>query len=331
LDSGCLDIELLSGKYFTTKKMVISNMSEKTNVELCVVVPSFRRSADLVRCLRALMAQTRPANQILIVARHGDDETFEVAKNWNSRVPLEIVEVTLPGQVHALNAGIGRCVGDIVAITDDDAAPRPDWLARIEAHFEANPNVGAVGGRDWVHRDGQIETGDKKLVGRLQWFGRVVGNHHLGAGGVREVDILKGANFAARIVAIKPIGFDTRLRGDGAQVYNDMMVCISIKNIGWKVLYDPAVAVDHFPARRFDRDRRDQFDPVATADRAYNFRLILRTITPAWRRYAAFAWHLSVGTRDEPGVVNLLRLIARRDKNALTRYLATHTNMAGKI
>lgn len=35
----------------------------------------------------------------------------------------------------------------------------------------------------------------------VQWFGRVIGNHHLGTGGVREVDILKGVNMSFRQTA----------------------------------------------------------------------------------------------------------------------------------
>jgi cellulose synthase/poly-beta-1,6-N-acetylglucosamine synthase-like glycosyltransferase len=293
-------------------------------MKVSVVVPTYRRHHELHRCCEALACQSRAADQVVIVVRAGDKESAEVVTTWRRGLEIEIVQVMLSGQVHALNAGLKRCTGDIVAITDDDAAPRADWLARIEAYFEADPKLGGLGGRDWVHQDGIVEAAEQALVGRVLWYGRVVGNHHLGVGGVREVDVLKGANCAFRMAAIGPIGFDTRLLGKGAQVHNDMVASLAVKQAGWKIVFDPAVAVDHYPAPRFDRDQRHRFDPQATADSAYNFRLALREISPTWKRVAAFFWHYVVGTRDEPGLVNLLRLLGRREQNALLKFRAAH-------
>ena len=293
-------------------------------MKLSVLVPSYRRHLDLARCLSALAGQTRRADLGVVVARGGDSETFEVFGEWQAKLPLEIVEVTVPGQVYALNAGLGRCRGDVVAITDDDAAPRADWLARIQAHFEADDKLGGVGGRDWVHQNGGMEIGQRRIVGKVQWFGRVVGHHHLGAGPAREVDILKGANCAFRMRAIEPVGFNSHLRGTGAQVHNDMAASLAVRRAGWRLVYDPEVAVDHYPAARFDRDARGKFDAQATADRAYNFRVALAEISPLPRRLAAMAWHYAVGTRDEPGVLNGLRMIARREPYGLQKFLAAH-------
>ena len=97
-----------------------------------VLVPSYRRPADLERCLAAISAQHRAADQVLVVARVGDQETFSVVQKWRERLPLDVVEITVPGVVQAMAAGLARCECDVLAITDDDAAPRPDWLERIE-------------------------------------------------------------------------------------------------------------------------------------------------------------------------------------------------------
>jgi cellulose synthase/poly-beta-1,6-N-acetylglucosamine synthase-like glycosyltransferase len=201
-------------------------------MKMVVLIPSYRRPDDLERCLCALSQQVRAPDQVLVVARLGDDATNSVATAWLTRLPLEVVVVTLPGQVQALNAGLARVRGDIVAITDDDAAPRPDWLARIEAHFAADPKLGGVGGRDWVHQNGVVEMGERSVVGRVHWFGRISGNHHLGAGNARDVDVLKGSNCAFRLAVLQPLGFDACLKGAGAQVHNDMMASLAVKRAG---------------------------------------------------------------------------------------------------
>ncbi len=291
---------------------------------ISVLVPSYQRPLDLARCLAALEGQALMPDRVVVIARADDVATLDIANAWQARLPMRIAEVSRPGQVHALNTGLSHCDGGIAAITDDDAAPRRDWTERIAAHFAADPALGGVGGRDWVHRQGAVETGERHVVGVVRWYGQVIGNHHLGAGPAREVEILKGANCAFRLAAIGPIGFDARLRGRGAQVHNDMMASLAVKHAGWRLVYDPAVAVDHYPAARFDRDQRDRFDARATADRAYNFRLALGEISPGWKRLAAYAWHYVVGTRDEPGLVNFIKLIGRSDPNAVLKFRAAH-------
>ena len=121
---------------------------------------------------------------------------------------------TGPGLIAALNTGFNRAEGDIVAITDDDTLPSRLAAERIEERFEEDPRLGGLGGRDRMVLQGNARArADEIMVGRVQWFGRVVGNHHLGAGEMREVDILKGANMAIRSVALGDRRIDTTLRG----------------------------------------------------------------------------------------------------------------------
>ncbi|KVO52055.1 glycosyltransferase family 2 protein [Burkholderia stagnalis] len=287
-------------------------------MKISVLVPTYRRPADLARCLQALQRQARAPDEVIVVARPEDDATHErlADPSVGGALPLQVVPVDVPGQVAALNKGLDSARGDIVAITDDDAAPRPDWLARVEAAFEADPRVGAVGGRDWVHEKGRVLDESRERVGQLTLSGKIVGNHHLGVGGAREVDMLKGANMSYRRAAIERLRFDTRLRGAGAQVHNDMAFSMRVQRDGWKLVYDPAIAVDHFPAERFDDDRRDAASLNAISNGAYNLHLILREHLPLVRREIAWWWWTLVGTRVYPGLAHLLLALpaARRER-----------------
>lgn len=287
-------------------------------MKISVLVPTYRRPADLARCLLALQRQQRLPDEVIVVARPEDDATHERLADpaVGGVLPLRLVPVDVPGQVAALNKGLDSANGDIVAITDDDAAPRPDWLARIEAAFLSDPRVGAVGGRDWVHEKGRVLDESRELVGQLTLSGKIVGNHHLGVGGAREVDMLKGANMSYRRAAIERLRFDTRLRGAGAQVHNDMGFSMHVQREGWKLVYDPSIAVDHFPAERFDDDRRDAASLNAISNGAYNLHLILREHLPPLRREIAWWWWTLVGTRVYPGFAHVLLSLpgARRER-----------------
>jgi cellulose synthase/poly-beta-1,6-N-acetylglucosamine synthase-like glycosyltransferase len=290
-------------------------------MKIAVIVPTYRRPRDLARCLVALAAQERQAAQVVVVARDDDADTHAALRE-SPALPLRIATVVEPGQVAALNAGLAAADADIVAFTDDDAAPRPDWLQRIAAHFAHDRSLGGLGGRDWIYQHGALEHGTHPVVGRVGWFGRCRGNHHLGAGAPRNVDVLKGVNMAYRARALDGIRFDARLRGSGAQVANDLGVSLAVRRAGWKLLYDPAVAVDHFPAERHDEDRRDAFSAQAIANAAFNETLLLAEHFGTLRRLAFIGWALAIGHRAAPGALQWARLLALQPRTATARFLA---------
>lgn len=282
-----------------------SFVNTTSHLRLSVLVPTYRRVDDLKRCLAALAAQRRPADEIIVVVRDTDRETLESLEA--SGHDLRIVAVTKPGQVAALNRGLDAVCGDVVAITDDDAAPHQDWLERIERHFLNDRTVGGVGGRDYVA--GEPPNQEQHVVGKLYWYGRMVGNHHLGVGGPRDVDFLKGANMSYRTAALCEDHFDVRLRGSGAQVHNELGIGFVLSRRGWRLLYDPAVAVDHYPSVRHDADQRGATGKQSMEDRCYNAAISLTEHLSWHGRIAYLIYSISVGSRARPGLLQCLRLM----------------------
>jgi cellulose synthase/poly-beta-1,6-N-acetylglucosamine synthase-like glycosyltransferase len=291
---------------------------------MSVVIPSYRRPKDLARCLDALKKQKRPADEILVVVRDTDTETWTFVQTLNPEfLPLRTATVSVSGVVAAMNAGMDAACGDIIAFTDDDAAPHTDWLERIEAHFLSDSNIGGVGGRDWVYHGTQLEEGERQVVGQVQWFGRVIGEHHLGVGEAREVDVLKGVNMSFRRSAIGQMHFDPRMRGTGAQVHFELAFSLSLKRAGWKLIYDPRVAVDHYPAQRFDEDQRNRFNDIALINAVHNETLVLLEHFPPARRTAFLIWATLVGTRDSLGFIQGLRFLPKEGALAGHKLLAS--------
>nr|WP_295827060.1 glycosyltransferase family 2 protein [uncultured Azospirillum sp.] len=290
-----------------------------------VIVPTYRRPDQFAGCLDGLVRQTLAPVQVVVTVRDTDPESAEVARRYASILPIEVAVIDVPGQVAAINRGMDHARGDIVAITDDDAVPHPDWVERIEAWYRADPRIGGVGGRDHVYHDGVPETGEAQVVGRLQWFGRVIGNHHLGVGPAQDVDVLKGANWSFRRAAIDGQRLNTRLRGSGAQVRNEVDFCLRLSRQGWRLVYDPMVAVDHFPAVRFDIDQRgaNHFHPLAQENATFNDTLALMAHFGPTNRAAFAAWAMLVGTCEFPGLAQWARLTLRGDRHAGAKLRAT--------
>jgi glycosyltransferase involved in cell wall biosynthesis len=305
-------------------------MNRSNKMSISVLVPTYCRPSDLRRCLDALKQQTNPADELLVVVRDTDEQTHEFLRGFEvGDLPLKVVDVVVPGQVAALNAGLAVAMGDIIAITDDDAAPHSDWLERIEGHFLADENAGGVGGRDWMYLNEILQTdlpafNGHHVVGKLRWFGRTIGNHHLGVGRPRDVDILKGVNMSYRRQAIIDSCFNSNLQGQGAQVHNDLEFSLSVKKKGWRLIYDPLVAVDHFLGARFDNDlRTSSFDYNAMLNSTYNETFVLLNYLSSWKKLLFILWSVLVGSRSNLGVLQMFRLFPHEKALVFRKFSAS--------
>jgi GT2 family glycosyltransferase len=279
-----------------------------TRATVSVVIPSYRRANSLRRCLHALSAQERPADEVLVVARREDAETVEAVRDVDG-LPLDIVLVDIPdghpGVVAALNAGLARSRGEIVCFTDDDAEPKADWIARIASTFAAHPEAGAIGGRDRLYLEDRLQEPSGPLpVGRLTAYGRILGNHHLGIGELREVDVLKGVDLSVRGDPGREIGIDRRLLGTTTEHHWELGLCLRIKQRGFKVLYDPAIAVDHRPEARIGEPRK--FGLRQARDAAHNETLALLDYLSFGRTILHLGWATLAGNHRSPGLVRVV-------------------------
>jgi cellulose synthase/poly-beta-1,6-N-acetylglucosamine synthase-like glycosyltransferase len=277
-----------------------------------VLIPTYRRPDDLVRCLDALKAQQLPPDDVMLIVRREDAETQKALSSYDrGTLPLRIILVDIPGTVFAHNVGIGACKTDVLAMIDDDTAPHPQWLRVILADFQADPSLGGLGGRDRCINGTSFDEQREGTVGKLQWFGRAIGNHHRGYGAIREVDLLKGANMSFRFAALENARCDERLRGKGAQPNEDTSLTLAVKRAGWKIAYDPSALVDHYQAAREEKRHYGGIVPITDArpftDFAYNEVVGIWDFLSTPRRVVFVVWSIFVGTGVCPGLVQAIR------------------------
>jgi glycosyltransferase involved in cell wall biosynthesis len=256
--------------------------------------------------------QSRPVDELWVIVRDTDLKTWQFLETFDrGNLPLHAATVTETGVIAAMNVGLDSATGDIIAFTDDDAAPHPNWLEKIAAYYLADEQVGGVGGRDWVYHGTKLEDGAQPVVGKLQWFGRLIGNHHIGIGTGREVDVLKGVNMSFRRSAIANLRFDQRMRGTGAQVHFEVAFALTLRKQGWKLIYDPQIAVDHFPAQRFDEDQRNSFNAEAKINAVHNETLALLEYLSPLQRFVFAVWAIVIGTSEAFGLLQSLRFLPK--------------------
>lgn len=127
-------------------------LTQQRGIRISVVVPTFRRPALLARCLSALLAQDfePEAYEIIVVDDGCTDGTRNIVEALRPRNPwAPKITYLRPKDAHgpavARNLGWRAARGDIIAFTDDDTVPAPDWLQRGEAAMK--PGLAALCGR----------------------------------------------------------------------------------------------------------------------------------------------------------------------------------------
>lgn len=289
-------------------------------VSLTVVVPTFRRPDSLERCLRALAAQTRMPDQIIVVTRADDEASRDATDRLARQIPLESLTCDEARLCAQMDLGVSAAVGDVVALTDDDSAPTEQWAERLMTWYR-DPTVGAVGGRDRIH-DSTVDSRPLgKRVGVVTGDGQPLGNHHREGHGVRDVDFLKGVNLSVRRELWH---VDRELLGTGHQSHWELGTCLRIRELGWRVLYDADLLVDHFPDVRIAEPQRGSRDAYTLKRDAHNQLYELVRWLPWWQATTATARGLLVGSKELPGIAAGLWFVAhgKRPKQALAEVRA---------
>lgn len=130
------------------------------SMHITVVIPVLDDAAELTACLESLAAQTRTADQIVVVDNGCTDSSAEVARNAGARVVVEPVR----GIPAAAAAGYDAVTGDLIARLDADSRPGPDWLARIDEAFTSDPALTALSGPgEFIGLDGWRARAAKAL------------------------------------------------------------------------------------------------------------------------------------------------------------------------
>ncbi len=213
---------------------------------ITVLVTTYGRRPYLERCIGSLVAQTRPPDELVVVTREGDEPTeayvADLLGAGKLAFALRHARVREPGVLPANRAGMPLVTGEVLAFLDDDATARPDWLGRIERWFAENPDLGAVGGRDVQHTKEGVFDEPAAEVGRIRWYGRIIGNHSHRVPGAHPADVLKGCNMAIRRHLVRD--FDEGIAGHAH--YYEMDQCFAVRRAGYRIVFDGDTIVDHY-------------------------------------------------------------------------------------
>lgn len=118
----------------------------KTTPFVSVIVPVYNEALRIAKCIEALLNQTYPHEryEVLIVDNGSSDTTQSVAAKYPVKL---LIENTTQSSYAARNKGILNAKGDLIALTDADCIPAPDWIEKGVGNLLRVPNCGLVAGR----------------------------------------------------------------------------------------------------------------------------------------------------------------------------------------
>ena len=118
-------------------------------VDATVAIATAGRPRALERCLQAVLAGSAQPHEIVVVDQSDDEQSLAVVTDMRGRTerPIRHLRQERLGLSASRNAGIEAAGARIVALTDDDCVPSPEWLFAIAGSFTRGATVQAVTGR----------------------------------------------------------------------------------------------------------------------------------------------------------------------------------------
>lgn len=200
-----------------------------------VIIPVFNDACRLQNCLLALENQTYPQNHYeIIVIDNGSHESVE--KSIDHFAHVSVLMEKRPGSYAARNRGIASVKGEVIAFTDSDCIPRPDWIEKGVANILHYPQCGLVAGKINLFFKNPRQLTPVELYESLMAFPQKTYIEKLHFGATANMFTLKSVFDKAGL-------FNDKLQSGGDREWGQRVF-----SLGYKQVYAKDTCIDH-PAR----------------------------------------------------------------------------------
>jgi glycosyltransferase involved in cell wall biosynthesis len=112
---------------------------------ISIITPSYNQSAYLEATIRSVLDQDYPNLEYIIIDGVSTDNSVEIIQRYEKRLAWWVSEPD-GGQAEAINKGLKRARGEIVAWLNSDDLHMPNTIQRMAAAFQETPDAGLIYG-----------------------------------------------------------------------------------------------------------------------------------------------------------------------------------------
>lgn len=220
---------------------------ESTEPLVSIIIPVYNHFELTYGCIRSLIKNDESIpTEVLVADDCSDDKTAELEKyitgvrhiktERNSRFLLNC------------NNAAKHARGKYLFFLNNDTLVTPQWLSPLVNLMESDTNIGEVGSK-LLFKDGTLQE-----AGGILWDDGSAWNYGRGCNPacsefnyVKECDYISGAAILVRRDLFEKIGgFDERFIPAYCE---DSDLAFTIRNLGYKVVYQPKSVIIHFEGR----------------------------------------------------------------------------------
>jgi GT2 family glycosyltransferase len=192
--------------------------------------------------------------EIIVINNASQDDTKAVLTYFDGFIRVLNNDENL-GFVLGNNKGAALARGKYLVFLNNDTVVLPGWLEQMVKTAEEDPQVGVVGPMfiypDWTLQEAGCILWSNAQAYRYGW-GRSPDDRRYRF--AREVDYITGASLLIRKDLWDRLGgFDTRY---APIYYEDADLCMGVRSLGFKVIYQPGSRILHFEGATTGTDER---------------------------------------------------------------------------
>jgi glycosyltransferase involved in cell wall biosynthesis len=197
--------------------------------KVSVYIPAYNAAEFLGSCIEALLAQSLPADEILVIDDGSRDDSAGIGRGYPGVTVIR--HPVNKGLGAARNTAIRTARNELVASIDADCVAHPDWLAELAKNLSDSRVVG-VGGK--------LTEGVQRTVAD-RWRAAHMPQHWGNYPIVNPRFLFGSNNLFRKTVVLDALGYNESMRTNG----EDVDLCMRIRAKGWNVAYVPSALVTH--------------------------------------------------------------------------------------
>jgi GT2 family glycosyltransferase len=221
--------------------------------KVSMIIPTRNAQGLVQQCIQSVLAKTLYKNYEILLVDNGSDDAEALAyfKSLADAGTVTLIRDDGVFNYSRINNHAARlATGDILCLLNNDIEViSPDWLGEMVSHA-LRPEIGAVGAKLWYpndtiqHAGVGLGLGSDGVAGHLNHLLPKSNNGYFGkASLIQNLSAVTAACLVVRKAVFDQVGGLNEI--DLAVAFNDVDLCIRIRDAGYRNLYTPYAELYH--------------------------------------------------------------------------------------